>query len=75
MPLTGKGEKVLDNMQDTYGSTEKAKQVLYASKNSGKITGIDAQSTSANKPAPTASGPAAQSGAQPAVPRWTGKVV
>ncbi len=78
MPLTGKGEKVLDKMKDTYGSTEKAKQVLYASKNAGKITGIDAtaQPTAANAPAATASGPAAQHKAQPVtVPRWTGKVV
>lgn len=28
-------------MEQTYGSKEKAEQVLYASKNAGKITGID----------------------------------
>lgn len=42
MPLTAKGEKILKSMEETYGSKEKAEQVLYASKNAGKITGIDA---------------------------------
>ena len=42
MPLTGKGTEVLTAMEKTYGSKEKAEQVLYASKNAGKITGIDA---------------------------------
>ena len=41
MPLTHKGEEVLHSMEKTYGSEKKAKQVLYASKNAGKITGID----------------------------------
>jgi len=40
MPLTSKGEKILANMQKQYGA-EKGKQVLYASKNKGTITGID----------------------------------
>jgi hypothetical protein len=42
MPLTPKGEKILANMKEQYGSEEKAKEVLYASKNKGTITGIDA---------------------------------
>lgn len=41
MPLTKKGGKILKSMRDTYGSDKKAKQVLYASKNAGKISGID----------------------------------
>ena len=42
-PLTEKGQKILRSMEGTYGSEEKAKQVLFASKNAGKITGIDEQ--------------------------------
>ena len=40
MPLTRKGKKIKAAMDKTYGS-KKAEQVLYASKNAGKITGID----------------------------------
>jgi hypothetical protein len=43
MPLTPKGEEILHSMEKTYGSEEKAKEVLYASKNAGTINGIDAQ--------------------------------
>jgi hypothetical protein len=41
MPLTSKGKKILGAMEEQYGSEKKAKQVLYASKNAGRITGID----------------------------------
>lgn len=41
MPLTRKGKKILSSMRETYGSDKKAKSVLYASKNAGKISGID----------------------------------
>ena len=41
MPLTSKGEEILANMKKEYGS-KKGESVLYASKNAGKITGIDA---------------------------------
>ena len=41
MPLTKKGKKILSSMKKTYGSTKKAKSVLYASKNAGKIKGIE----------------------------------
>lgn len=41
MPLTKKGRKVLKSMEETYGSKEKAEQVLFASKNAGKIKGVD----------------------------------
>jgi hypothetical protein len=39
MPLTEKGRSILRAMEETYGS--RAKEVLYRSKNAGKITGID----------------------------------
>lgn len=41
MPLTDKGETILANLTKEYGA-EKAKQVLYAGKNKGTFTGIDA---------------------------------
>lgn len=41
-PLTPKGEEIKEAMKETYGSEKKAEQVLYASKNAGTITGIDA---------------------------------
>ncbi len=40
MPLTAKGLKILRNMIEQYGSRKKAKQVLYATENAGKISGI-----------------------------------
>lgn len=40
MPLTEKGEKIKAAMTQQYG-TEKGEQVFYASKNKGKITGVD----------------------------------
>ena len=42
MPLTGKGKKVLKSMKKTYGE-KKGKEVLYASINSGKISGAEAK--------------------------------
>ena len=39
MPKTKKGKKIMKSMRKTYGS--KAEQVFYASKNAGKITGVD----------------------------------
>jgi hypothetical protein len=42
VPLTGKGQEILSSMEKQYGSKEKAEEVLYASKNAGTITGIDA---------------------------------
>jgi hypothetical protein len=41
MPLTAKGEEIKSAMEKTYGK-EKAERVLYASKNAGTISGIDA---------------------------------
>ena len=40
MPLTPKGKEIMSSMKKQYGS-KKGKSVFYASKNSGKITGVD----------------------------------
>jgi hypothetical protein len=40
MPLTEKGEKIKGAMEKKYGP-EKGEEVFYASKNKGKITGVD----------------------------------
>lgn len=40
MPLSSKGKKIMANMREEYGK-EKGKQVFYASKNKGKIKGVD----------------------------------
>lgn len=40
MPLTKKGAKIKKAMQKTYGK-KKAEEVFYASKNKGKIKGVD----------------------------------
>lgn len=49
MPLTSKGEEIKSAMQQQYGS-EKGEQVFYASKNAGKITGVDSSVCSAYDP-------------------------
>lgn len=43
MPLTPKGQKIMANMKSEYGA-EKAKRVFYASRNAGRITGVDPES-------------------------------
>lgn len=40
MPLTSKGNDILSNMEKEYGS-EKGKEVFYASKNAGTVSGVD----------------------------------
>jgi len=40
MPLTKKGKKIQKAMSKTYGK-KKGKQVFYASKNAGKIKGVE----------------------------------
>ena len=40
MPLTKKGKKIMSNMISQYG-TKRGKEVFYASKNAGKIKGVD----------------------------------
>ena len=40
MPLTKNGKKILSNMKDRYGD-KKAEAVFYATKNKGKIKGVE----------------------------------
>jgi hypothetical protein len=40
MPLTKKGSKIMGAMKDQYGE-KKGEQVFYASKNAGKIKGVE----------------------------------
>lgn len=48
MPLNSKGRKILKNMKKTYKTDKKAKGVVYAMINEGKITG--AEGTKKKKP-------------------------
>ena len=41
MPLSAKGERILENMIEQYGE-EEGKRIFYASKNAGTIEGVDA---------------------------------
>jgi hypothetical protein len=41
MPLTRRGAAIMASMKDTYHSARKAKEVFYASRNAGKIKGVD----------------------------------
>lgn len=41
MPLTKKGDKIMSSMRKTYKDPKKAKNVFYASKNAGKIKGVE----------------------------------
>lgn len=43
MPLTQKGRKIRRKMKKTYGP-KKGEKVFYASKNAGKIKGVDRRS-------------------------------
>ena len=40
MPLTDKGEKIMQSMKRTYGG-KKGEEVFYATRNAGKITGVE----------------------------------
>lgn len=40
MPLTDKGDKIMSSMKGEYGD-KKGEQVFYATKNAGKIKGVD----------------------------------
>jgi hypothetical protein len=40
MPLTDKGEKIMESMKRTYGG-KKGEQVFYATRNAGKITDVE----------------------------------
>jgi hypothetical protein len=44
MPLTTKGKKIMKSMKNRYGK-KKGKAVFYASKNKGKIKGVDKTKT------------------------------
>ena len=44
MPLTKKGKKIMASMMKTYKNPKKAKEVFYASRNAGKIKGVDPRS-------------------------------
>ena len=50
MPLTDKGKKIMQSMKRTYGG-KKGEQVFYATRNAGKVTGVE--ETSARKSAGT----------------------
>jgi len=43
MPLTPKGSKIMSAMKKEYGG-KKGERVFYASRNAGKITGVDPES-------------------------------
>lgn len=40
MPLSKKGQKVMSAMKDEYGA-KKGEQVFYATKNAGKLKGVE----------------------------------
>jgi len=40
MPLTKKGRKIMNAMKDEYGR-KKGERVFYASRNKGRISGVD----------------------------------
>ena len=40
MPLTKKGKKIMKSMKKSYGK-KRGEQVFYATKNKGKIKGVD----------------------------------
>lgn len=43
MPLNAKGRKVMARMRETYGN--RAERVFYAMRNSGKLRGVDRESS------------------------------
>jgi hypothetical protein len=49
MPLTEKGKKVAKAMHKQYGA-KKGDAVFYASRNAGKIKGVDPESSDGGKP-------------------------
>lgn len=49
MPLTPKGKKIMGSMKKTYGA-KKAKKVFYASRNSGRISGVERSSSQPTRP-------------------------
>lgn len=49
MPLTSKGNKIMSSMRKEYGD-KKGTSVFYASRNAGKITGVDPESSHGHHP-------------------------
>lgn len=45
MPMTPKGKKIMRSMAKTYGDKETAERVFYASRNAGRIKGVDKAKT------------------------------
>lgn len=45
MPLNKKGKEIMSNMKSEYGPGKKAEQVFYASRNAGKIKGVEGKRT------------------------------
>jgi hypothetical protein len=50
MPLTDKGQKIMKAMKGQYGE-KKGESVFYASRNAGKISGVDPESSGKKKKA------------------------
>lgn len=48
MPLTKKGNKIMQSMREEYGA-KKGKSVFYASRNKGTIRGVDPESAPQHK--------------------------
>jgi hypothetical protein len=63
VPLTAKGDKIMANMQREYGA-KKGESVFYASRNSGRITGVDPESSGRRARLTRALGKMRASGAQ-----------
>ena len=63
MPLTSKGEKIMENMKEEYGP-KKGESVFYASANKGTIKGVHNDSRDQTSPDP-ASGPMSTRGPNP----------
>ena len=47
MPLTNKGRKIMRSMRKTYG--DNAERVFYASRNKGRIKGVDKRKSTRSK--------------------------
>lgn len=57
MPLTAKGNEVMNAMKQEYGS-KRGEEVFYASKNAGTVTGVDAVKMAMNQRDPIRDGAA-----------------
>lgn len=49
MPLTEKGQKIMSSMKRQYGA-KKGEQVFYASRNKGRISGVERKGASQHNP-------------------------